>query len=143
PAGPSPATGLEQDEAVVLEANIDDMNPELFEAAFDALFAAGALDVSLSPLTMKRGRPGTLLRLIAEPADADRLAGIVLRETTTIGVRQHLVSRRKLPRTRRAVATRYGSIDVKEVVLPDGTRRAAPEYSDCLRAAREHGVTVA
>ncbi|MBM4265459.1 MAG: nickel pincer cofactor biosynthesis protein LarC, partial [Deltaproteobacteria bacterium] len=136
----SPA--LEQDEMVVIEANIDDMNPELFEAAIEALFAAGARDVSLSPITMKRGRPGTLLRLIGDPADAERLSEAVLRETTTIGVRQHTVTRRKLPRERRSVATRFGSIDVKEVALPDGTRRITPEYAQCQRAAKEHGVPV-
>ena len=122
---------LLRDQMVVLEANIDDMNPELFDAAVEALFAAGARDVTLAPLTMKKGRPGTLLQVIAEPRLRDALAAVMLRETTTIGVRSHPVERLLLPRTERTVTTRFGAIRVKVATLPDGSERAAPEHDDC------------
>jgi uncharacterized protein (TIGR00299 family) protein len=142
--GPAPAPdGLLRDEMVVLEANIDDMSPEIFEPAVEALLAAGARDVALAPLLMKKGRPGTLLQVIGEPADRDRLAAVVLEETSTIGVRTYPVSRLVLPRRQSSVETEYGPITVKIVVLPDGSERAAPEYEDCRRAARERGVPVA
>ena len=128
---------------IVLEANVDDMNPEFLPAAVEALFAAGARDVTLAPVTMKKGRPGTLLQVIAEPAQRERLAGVMLRETSTIGVRTYAVERLVLPREQRTVETPYGAIRVKVVTLPDGRRRAAPEHDDCLRAARAHDVPIA
>jgi uncharacterized protein (TIGR00299 family) protein len=137
------SAGIVPDEMVVLETNIDDMSPELFEPAVEALFAAGARDVTLTPLMMKKGRPGTLLQVIAAPSDRERLVAILLRETSTIGVRGHAVSRWTLPRSAAIVRTEYGPIAVKTVVLPDGTERTAPEYDDCRRVARERGVPVA
>jgi len=144
-SGPSAAMSadLERDEMVVLEANIDDMNPELFEPAIEALLEAGARDVSLSAVTMKRGRPGTLIRVIGPPPLTERLGEILLRDTSTIGVRAYPVSRLMLPRTIRTVSTRYGAIALKVATLPGGEERIAPEYADCHRAAREHGVPVA
>ena len=127
---------------IVLEANIDDMNPQFYEAAVEALFAAGARDVTLNPIVMKKGRPGTQLSVIAEPALREALAATILRETSTIGVRIHPVTRLTLERTSRCVATPWGEVAVKEVVLPDGTTRAMPEYDDCRRIAREHGLAV-
>jgi len=129
-----------EDQMVVLEANIDDMNPELYEAAIEALFAGGARDVTLSPLMMKKGRPGTLLQVICSPEDRDRLGCLVLAETSTIGVRSYPVSRLTLPRARRTVHTEYGAIAIKDVTLPDGSVRSTPEYDDCRRAARERGA---
>lgn len=143
PASAALATDLERDEMIVLEANVDDMNPELYEPAMDALFDAGARDVSLSPVTMKRGRPGTLIRVIGSPAHADRLGQVLLQHTSTIGVRTYPVSRLMLPRTGRTVSTRYGAIALKVAALPGGEERIAPEYADCQRAAREHGVPAA
>jgi uncharacterized protein (DUF111 family) len=77
------------------------------------------------------------------PEDRDRLSAVILRDTSTIGVRSHPVSRLTLPRRRHTVATAYGAIDVKIVTLPDGSTRAAPEYEDCRRVARERGVPLA
>ncbi|MDG2303642.1 MAG: nickel pincer cofactor biosynthesis protein LarC [Candidatus Binatia bacterium] len=143
PSAVAPGMDLERDEMMVLEANIDDMNPELFEPAMEALFEGGARDVSLAPITMKRGRPGTLIRVIASPSDGDALGRILLRETSTIGVRTHPVSRLMLPRENRTVSTRFGAINVKVVQVPGGDERITPEYADCHRAGREHGVPVA
>jgi uncharacterized protein (TIGR00299 family) protein len=143
PAAVSAGAALARDEMVVLEANIDDMSPALFEPAVEALFAAGARDVALAPLFMKKGRPGTLLQVIADPASREHLAAVILQETSTIGVRTHPVSRLVLPRRQASVATEYGPVAVKIVTLPDGSERAAPEYEDCRRIARERGVAVA
>ncbi|MEK7341349.1 MAG: nickel pincer cofactor biosynthesis protein LarC, partial [Candidatus Binatota bacterium] len=88
-----------QDEMVVIETNIDDMNPEFYDYVFDRLFAAGAREVFLSPIQMKKNRPGSLLRIIAEPALREKLAEIVFRETSTIGLRYYPVKRVILKRT--------------------------------------------
>ncbi|MFM7141342.1 MAG: nickel pincer cofactor biosynthesis protein LarC [Alphaproteobacteria bacterium] len=143
PAAGRAPSGMVADEMLVLEADVDDMNPQFWDAAREALFAAGARDVTLTATAMKKGRPGTLLRVVAEPALRDRLAAVVLRETSTIGVRTHAVSRLTLPRRIEHVATPWGEVATKVVTQPDGSLRATPEYEDCLRLAREHGVPVA
>jgi uncharacterized protein (TIGR00299 family) protein len=145
-AAPSPAAiagagpGLLRETMVVLEANVDDMNPQLLPPAVEALLAAGARDVTLTPVTMKKGRPGVLLQVIAELEQRDRIAAVLLRETSTIGVRTHTVERLILPREMSSVETRFGAVRVKIVTLPDGSRRVTPEHDDCLRAARAHDV---
>jgi uncharacterized protein (TIGR00299 family) protein len=126
------------DRAMVLEANIDDMNPEFYDYLMETLFQKGALDVSLSPLQMKKNRPGTLLRVIAEEKDADLLSELILQESTTLGVRTFSVARKKLPREVREVETRYGKVRVKI----SGEVRFQPEYDDCRRIAREKGVPI-
>jgi uncharacterized protein (TIGR00299 family) protein len=129
-----------QDEVVCLEANIDDLNPELFEHAMDRLFAAGARDVFLAPIQMKKNRPATLLRVLGDPADRDRLAAIVFQETSTIGIRYSTLRRLTLGREIVHVETRYGTLAVRVALAPDGTPNVAPEYESCRRAADEHGV---
>jgi hypothetical protein len=124
-----------QEEMLVIETNIDDMNPEFYDYVFDLLFAAGARDVFLSPIQMKKNRPGILLRVIAEPKDRDTLARIILSETSTIGVRYYPLGRIILKRTSERLKTGYGTIRVKVVEEPDGTRRVAPEYDDLKRIA--------
>ena len=101
----------------------------------DRLLAAGARDVFLSPIQMKKNRPGTLLRVIAEPKDRDTLAQIIMRETSTIGVRFYPVGRIILKRRSETLKTRYGNIKVKVIEEPDGTRRIGPEYDDLKRIA--------
>jgi hypothetical protein len=126
------------DRVAVLEANIDDMNPEFYDFLMERLFERGALDVSLSPLLMKKNRPGTLLRVIVEEKDADGLSEVILRESTTLGVRSYPVSRRKLPREISEVETKYGRVRVKV----SGELRFQPEYEDCKRIALEKGVPI-
>jgi pyridinium-3,5-bisthiocarboxylic acid mononucleotide nickel chelatase len=126
------------DRAMVLESNIDDMNPEFYDYLMERLFQRGALDVSLSPLQMKKNRPGTLLRVIAEEKDADALSELILQESTTLGVRSFPVSRKKLPREVRKVETRYGKVGVKV----SGEVRFQPEYDDCRRIAQEKGIPI-
>jgi uncharacterized protein (TIGR00299 family) protein len=130
----------EHDEMLVLEANIDDMNPELYDHVMERLLAAGARDVFLSPIQMKKNRPGTLLRVIAEPGLKDALAEIVFRETTTIGARFYPVKRLVLKRSAATVDTRFGPVKVKIIEEPGGSRRATPEYDDLKRIAAARKV---
>ncbi|MGE5820305.1 MAG: nickel pincer cofactor biosynthesis protein LarC [Deltaproteobacteria bacterium] len=123
------------EEMVVMETNIDDMNPELYDYVFDCLFAAGARDVFLAPVQMKKNRPATLLRVIAEPAKREELAKILFRETSTIGIRFYRVGRMILKRSSANVKTRYGTVRVKVTKAPDGTIQSTPEYEDLKRIA--------
>ena len=126
------------DQVVVLEANIDDMNPEFYDYLMERLFEHGALDVFLSPLLMKKNRPGTLLRVIGNEHDADALTELILRESTTLGVRSYMVRRKKLPREVSEVETKYGRVRIKV----SGEVRFQPEYEDCKRIALEKGVPI-
>ncbi len=135
---PVVATG--SDEILCIEANVDDLSPELFEHAMEQLFAAGARDVFFTAIQMKKNRPATLLRVLGDPADRDRLAAIIFRETSTIGVRYATQRRLTLERETRHVETRYGTVAVRVARAPDGTTNAAPEYESCREAAAARGV---
>ena len=124
---------------LLIEANIDDMNPEVYGYLFDRLLEQGACDVYATPVLMKKGRPGNVLSVLAPAGRLDELAALVLQETTTIGLRYYEVERRVLERQIRAVATPYGEVNVKFSYL-DGRRRTAPEYEDCARLAQQHQV---
>ncbi|MBN2006511.1 MAG: nickel pincer cofactor biosynthesis protein LarC [Anaerolineae bacterium] len=127
-------------ELAVLETNIDDLNPEIYEYVMGRLFAAGALDVFFAPIQMKKNRPATLLRALCRPEDVPALAAILFAETTTLGVREHRVRRHTLPRESCTVETPYGPVRVKIARLGDGQVKSAPEYEDCRRLAGQHGV---
>lgn len=134
---PLPQDGT--DRCVLLEANIDDMSPEVFGFLFDRLLTAGARDVFVTPILMKKGRPAHLLSVLSSPPDAEQLAQIVLSETTTLGLRSHEVERRTLPRHWQQVMTPYGEVRLK-VTQVGGHTRAVPEYEDCARLAREQNI---
>ena len=125
----------ERDEVVILETNIDDMNPQHYELAIERLFGAGALDVWMTPVIMKKNRPAVVLSAAARPGDAEACARALLRETTTLGVRIHAISRRSLPRSVTSVATPLGSVRVKSIGAEGG--RQTLEYDDVLRIARD------
>lgn len=125
---------------VVLESNIDDLNPELYDHVMALLLAAGASDVYLTPLQMKKNRPGTMIGVLCRPSEADALADIMFTETTTLGIRQVAVMRRSLPRSFETVETPYGPVKVKVARLGEGVAKASPEYDDCRRLAEELGV---
>ncbi len=129
-------------EAVVVEANIDDMDPRLYGEVAARLFDAGALDVALLPLQMKKHRPGTLVQVVARPELEGVLTGVLLRETTTLGVRSHDVRRVELERHHRTVTTRFGDVRLKCGVLAGEVVNVSPEYEDCAARAREHDVPV-
>lgn len=129
-------TGAEEAVTVaILEANIDDSTPEVLGYAMERLLEAGALDVSLSPLLMKKNRPGTLLRVIARPEDRETLAGLILRETSSFGVRFLAAERRVATRSTVEVETSAGRVRVK--VSDRG--QFAPEYEDCRQLALATG----
>lgn len=126
----------EQDSVVALEANIDDMNPELYEYVFEQVLALGALDVYTTPIMMKKNRPGTLLSVLVPPALRDAVAEFLLKETTTIGVRWQEMQRAKAAREQVTVTTRYGDVRVKVSRLGGKVVTVAPEYDDCKRLAQ-------
>lgn len=129
------AGGWHHEEMLMLETNIDDMNPQLFDHVMERLFAAGARDVFLAPIQMKKNRPATLLSVIAGAQDREKLAQIIFQETSTIGIRCHAVARMILPRASKKVKTRFGTVTVKVVEQPDGSKRTTPEYDELKRIA--------
>jgi hypothetical protein len=126
---------------VVLEANIDDITGELAAHAIEVLLAAGARDAWATPITMKKGRPALTLGALAEVSTADAIAHVMLRETTTIGVRRTFASRVERPRRTVDIATEFGPIPVKISEGPYGAPQLKPEFDACARAASAHGVS--
>jgi uncharacterized protein (TIGR00299 family) protein len=124
---------------VVIEAEIDDMNPQIFGVVMDRLLAEGALDVFYTPVQMKKNRPGTLLSVVAPPASREALTSIVFRETTTIGVRYREMTRECLDRETRTVSTPFGEVRVKIARRDDEIVNASPEFEDCVNLANRHG----
>jgi len=133
--------GLITETLTLLETNIDDLNPQVYEHVLNRLLAAGALDVTLTPMQMKKNRPATQLAVLCRPGDADTLLPVILTETTTLGVRRSTIERVSLPRSIETVETRYGSIRVK-VARWNNISRAVPEYDDCKRAAETSGAAL-
>jgi uncharacterized protein (DUF111 family) len=125
----------------LLETNIDDVNPQVYEHVMNRLFAAGALDVTLMPMHMKKNRPATQLAVLCRPNDVEILVRIILMETTTLGVRRSAIERVSLPRSIETVETRFGSIRMK-VARWNDLVRAVPEYDDCKRAAEASGAAL-
>jgi uncharacterized protein (TIGR00299 family) protein len=124
-----------QEEMLVIETNIDDMSPQFYDHVMDRLFSAGARDVFLTPVQMKKNRPAVTLTVICAPSQRASVANIVFQETSTIGIRSYPVSRMILKRESKTVKTRFGEVAVKIVEQPDGRKRAAPEYDDLKRIA--------
>jgi uncharacterized protein (TIGR00299 family) protein len=143
---PWPSTGAGTTGAhashAVLEANVDDATGELASSWIPALLAAGALDAWVTPIAMKKGRPALTIAALAPIDHAEAIAGAMLRETTTLGVRRHDVSRVERPRTIEEVDTPYGRIPVKIATGPFGPPQLKPEFDACAEAARACGVPV-
>lgn len=129
-------------ELTLLTADVDDMTPEHLAAAAESLRAAGALDVVLSPVVMKKGRPGTRIELLCDPAEAESFEARILTDTTSIGVRRASVRRRALPRETIDVEVLGHSIAVKLVTRPDGSRTAKPEHDQVVQVAQATGTPV-
>jgi uncharacterized protein (TIGR00299 family) protein len=134
------AQAEEQGELWMLECTIDDMNPEYYDLVLDRLLAAGALDAWLTPVQMKKNRPGTLLSVLCPPPLVMRLKELLFIETTTLGVREYPVQRTALVREIVSVMTRYGEVAVKIAYFQGRRLRGKPEYDDCKRLALEHGI---
>jgi uncharacterized protein (TIGR00299 family) protein len=127
---------------VVLEANLDDMNPELSGYLMESLFEAGARDVSFCPVHMKKNRPGIQLQVIAKPEDRERLTAIVFKESTTLGVRYSYGQRAVLERETVVVDSPWGKMNVKKVIDREGRAVFLPEYEECKRIARENNLAL-
>jgi uncharacterized protein (TIGR00299 family) protein len=128
------------EQIIVLQSEIDDMNPQLFGLVMERLYAAGALEVYFGSVQMKKNRPGTLLTVLAKPDQREELSAIIFRETTTIGVRYHQVLRERLEREIVPVSTPLGTVRFKVAKLGDTIVNASPEFEDCLRIASERHV---
>lgn len=124
----------------VIETNIDDMNPQLYECVMEKLFGAGALDVSLTQVIMKKGRPGILLTVLCREEKRADIMDIVLRETTTIGLRFYEASRLVLDREGKERKTEFGKVRVKVARMHDGTVKVCPEYEDCKRISQKYKI---
>jgi uncharacterized protein (TIGR00299 family) protein len=132
--------GLPYTTVVVIECEIDDMNPQIFGVLMDRLLAEGALDVYYTSVQMKKNRPGTLLTIIAPPERRDQLTSTVFSETTSIGVRYREMTRECLDRETVIVDTPFGGVRFKVARRHGQVLNASPEFDDCARIARERGL---
>jgi uncharacterized protein (TIGR00299 family) protein len=128
------------EDLIVLEANLDDMNPQIYSFFAERALEAGALDVFSIAVQMKKSRPGQLVTVLCKPEDREKFADMLFRETTTLGVRQSQITRRALQRECVAVQTPHGPIRMKIARLRGQILNVAPEYEDCRKAAAERGV---
>lgn len=126
----------------LLETNIDDMNPQLYDHVMEKLMQAGALDVFLTPVQMKKNRPGTMVSVVTRSGDVEKLLDIIFRESTTLGVRVSEMQRRSLVRSSQVIRTKFGRIRVKVAQRSKGVARMVPEYDDCSKAAKRHDVPI-
>ena len=138
--GTSSAPSFKEEKVLVVETNIDDMNPQHFEYVFERLLSAGAVDAYSTYIQMKKTRPAYKLTVICEPKDLEKISSIIFSETTTIGIRFYEAGRLKLERRMVSAKTKYGRIRVKVSARPGGILTATPEYDDCLKVARSKKV---
>jgi uncharacterized protein (TIGR00299 family) protein len=140
--GETSSTGAATGEELLLETNIDDMNPQFYEPLSERLFAAGALDVWLTSITMKKGRPGTVVSAIVPAERRAEVERVLFVDSTTIGVRATAVSRTRAPRRFETVTTRWGDVRLKLRGWDGRVIGAMPEYDDCLRLSRVSGAPI-
>jgi uncharacterized protein (DUF111 family) len=136
----SERANLDTDEMLEIAANIDDLNPQIYDYVIEKLFAAGARDVTLTPTIMKKGRPAITLSVLAEPTNRNAIAEIIFTETTTIGLRSHQVTRLKLARETKEVQTQWGKVRVKLSGPKGAPTTITPEYEDCRVIASTHAI---
>jgi uncharacterized protein (TIGR00299 family) protein len=139
-AAPPLAAKTATESITVLEANLDDLNPQVFGYVMDRLLEEGALDVFGMPVQMKKNRPGTLLTVLCKPEDAGKLTQLIFTETTTLGVRRREEARQTLARRWENVRTQWGEVRIKIASMNGTITNFAPEYEDCRRIAAEHHV---
>jgi hypothetical protein len=136
------AAGSAGDRVLVLQTEVDDASPQLLGPLLERLLARGALDAFFTPVQMKKGRPGVLVTVLADPERREALEELLFRETTTLGVRRQVWERTALERETTSVETAYGPIRVKIGRRGGTVYNAWPEFDDCQRAAEEKGVAV-
>ena len=139
-AAPAHLSPADSEIIAVLEANVDDLNPQVFGYVMDRLFEEGALDVFGTPVQMKKNRPGTLLTVLCKPESAEKLTELIFAETTTLGVRRREEARQTLARRWENVRTQWGEVRIKIASMNGTVTNYAPEYEDCRRLAAEHRV---
>jgi len=132
--------GYVSDEAVLIETNIDDMNPEFYDYIMDQLFSQGALDVFLTPIQMKKNRPAHMLSIIVYEQDLKEILEVLFSESTTLGVRIREIKRLRLAQQNFIAETKYGKIRVKVGIFKGEIKNIAPEYEDCKKMAKQHQV---
>lgn len=128
------------DTVVVLESNLDDVQPEWMGYLMERLLNKGALDVSFTPVYMKKNRPGIQLQVISPPHDMEKLINEIFHHTTTLGIRFNYTLRRILPRKKEFIDSPWGRIQVKRVIRPDGSSKMLPEYESCREIAKKEGI---
>jgi len=129
-------------EALMIECNIDDMNPEIYGFIMEELFASGADDVYLSPITMKKIRPASKLSVLCKPELEEQITDFILTQTTSLGVRKYIVSKSMLQREIETIETKYGAIRIKHAISQGKRIKSKPEYDDCIRIAREQTIPI-
>jgi uncharacterized protein (TIGR00299 family) protein len=134
--------GLQVETLTQLACNLDDMNPEWYAALISRLYEGAALDVWLTSVQMKKNRPGIVVEVLTQGENTASLRALLLRHTTTLGVRETEVTRYSLVRRFETVETVYGAVRMKVASLPDGSQKASPEHDDCAARANEKGVSV-
>ncbi len=126
----------------IIECNIDDMNPEFYDYIIDSLFTAGAKDVFITPIIMKKSRPAVKLSVLCTSDDENRVKEVLFRETSTLGVRKYGIDKTMLERRITQIATKFGTVNVKSAFYQGVCIKSKPEYEDCIRIAREAGIPV-
>jgi uncharacterized protein (TIGR00299 family) protein len=133
-------TEYEEDEVILIETNLDDMNPEFIGYASEKLLERGALDVFMTPIFMKKNRPGTQLSVLTTPDKLEETLSIVFKETTSLGIRFYRLERKKLPREIITVETTFGPVKVKVSQSSKEIKSISPEYEDCKKIAIKQGI---
>jgi len=128
------------DEAILIETNIDDMNPEFYDYIMDSLFSRGALDVFLIPIQTKKNRPAYILNIMVYEQNLKEVLEILFTESTTLGVRVREVKRLRLSQQNFMAETKYGKIRVKVGIFKGDIKNIAPEYEDCKKIAKQHQI---
>jgi len=131
---------FERDWIKVIETNIDDLSPQVYDYLFDRLFAKGALEAWLTPVIMKKSRPAVLLTVLTDSKNEEEITSLILEETTTLGLRSYSVDRKKLFREFKILKTRWGEVKIKMACLPGGKIKIIPEYEDCEKIAKRERI---
>ena len=132
--------GYEMEQAAVVETNIDDMTPQIYDYLIERLLEQGVMDIFLTHAQMKKNRPGTLVTVVCKPEMIPQVSDFLMHETTTIGLRWRIENRIKAGRTIKEVSIPYGKVGIKVAVKGDQITNMAPEYEDCKRLALEKKV---
>jgi uncharacterized protein (TIGR00299 family) protein len=129
-------------EALIMECNIDDMNPEMYGYVMEVLFGLGADDVFITPIIMKKARPASKLTVLCSPDKKESMTEALFTHTTSLGIRSYTVDKTMLEREFSKVTTKYGEVTVKTAIYHGKHLKSKPEYEDCIRLAKEHGIPV-